>query len=439
METIQKRVTEFFEFERHNAKKKTEIIAGLSTFLALSYIFVVNPSILAEGGFNKNAALFATILISALATIAMGLWAKKPFALAPGMEMNAYVTFFVIAGLGFGWQQALGAVLWSGVIFLLLTVTSIREKIILAIPDHMKSGIALCVGVFLILIALQLAGGLIYQGVVLDGLGTLVSTEGAVFAIGLFLLLLLKKLKVPGAVLLSIIIAAVAAHLLGIGVVAEPIRLSGDMLSALGQLDIGVIADPRMWSVILILFLVDFYGSVAKFIGLTQNTTIVDQDGKMPQMQEALYVDGAATVVGAVVGTTSLTTYVESGVGISEGGRTGLTAVVTGIAMLTVFIAAPLINLVPVIATTGALAWVGISLFPKKEQLKKYSAVDILTVLVMIGVTIATFAIDKALLFGFLVYIIGLCVSRRQKEINLYIVISTMLLTAGLFLSLYMN
>ncbi len=436
MNNLTKRIAIFFNFEKHNAKMRTETIAGLSTFLALSYIFVVNPSILAEGGFNKNAALFATIIVSAIATIVMGVWAKKPFALAPGMEMNAYVAFFVIAGMGFGWQQALGAVLWSGVIFLILTFTSIRQKIIMAIPDKMKSGIALSVGVFLILIALRLAGGLVYEGVVLDGLGTLLSVEGLVFGLGLILLLVLKKLKVPGSVLISIIAAAVAAHLLGIGAVAEPITVSRDMLSAVFQIDIGVIADPRMWSVILILFLVDFYGSVAKFIGLTQNTSILDEDGTMPQMQEALSVDGAATVVGATFGTTSLTTFVESGVGISEGGRTGFTAVVAGVAMLAVFVAAPLINLVPVIATTGALAWVGISMFPKKEELKKYSAVDILTVLVMIGVTIATFAVDKALLFGFVVYIIGLLLTGRRKEVNIYIVLSAVLLSIGLILSL---
>ena len=436
MNNITKRIATFFNFEKHNAKLRTEIIAGLSTFPALSYIFVVNPSILAEGGFNKNAALFATILVSAIATIVMGVWAKKPFALAPGMEMNAYVAFFVIAGMGFGWQQALGAVLWSGVIFLILTFTSVRQKIIQAIPDKMKSGIALSVGVFLILIALRLAGGLVYEGVVLDGLGTLLSVEGLVFGLGLILLLVLKKLKVPGSVLISIIVAAVVAHLLGIGAVAEPITVSREMLSAIFQIDIGVITDPRMWSVILILFLVDFYGSVAKFIGLTQNTTIVDEDGIMPQMQEALTVDGAATVVGAALGTTSLTTFVESGVGISEGGRTGFTAVVAGIAMLAVFVAAPLINLVPVIATTGALAWVGISMFPKREELKKYSVIDILTVLVMIGVTIATFAIDKALLFGFVVYIVGLLLAGRRKELNIYIVLSAVLLTIGLVLSL---
>lgn len=415
---------------------RTEIIAGLSTFLALSYIFVVNPSILVEGGFNKNAALFATIIVSAIATIVMGVWAKKPFALAPRMEMNAYVAFFVIAGMGFGWQQALGAVLWSGVLFLILTFTSIRQKIIMAIPDKMKSGIALSVGVFLILIALRLAGGLVYEGIALDGLGTLLSVGGLVFGIGLVLLLVLKKLKVPGSVLISIIAAAVLAHLLGIGAVAEPIKVSSDMLSAIFQVDIEVIADPRMWSVILILFLVDFYGSVAKFIGLTRNTTIVDEDGSMPQMQEALSVDGAATVVGSALGTTSLTTFVESGVGISEGGRTGFTAVVAGVAMLAVFIAAPLINLVPVIATTGALAWVGISMFPKRSELKKYSVVDKLTVLVMIGVTVATFAIDKALLFGFIVYIVGLLLTGHRKEVNMYIVLSAVLLSIGLILSL---
>jgi AGZA family xanthine/uracil permease-like MFS transporter len=432
-----RKISEYFEFDKHKTNLRTEILAGLSTFLALSYIFVVNPSILGEAGMNKSMVLFATIVVSALATLAMGIWAKKPFVLAPGMEMNAYVAFFVIGALGFAWQDALGAVFWSGVLFMVLTLTNIREKIIKAIPDKMKSGLSLSVGVFLMLIALKLAGILAYDGIDIQGIGVLSSPMAYVLYFGVAMVLVLQRLKIRGAVLISIILSTVLAHFLGLGNVAtEQIAISGDMLSGIMQFNPAIILDPRILSVILILFLVDFYGSVAKFIGLTRNTSIVNKDGTMPQMKEALSVDGVATVAGAGLGTTSLTTYVESGVGIGEGGRSGLVAVVCGILMLGFFALTPLVNLVPVIATTGALFWVGIALFPTIEELKAYRAVDVITVVVMIAGVIWTFSLDRAMLFGFLVFIAGSVLTGRTKEIDKYTIISTILLLIGAFLSL---
>ena len=430
------RVADYFEFAKHKTNYRTEIIAGASTFMALAYIFVVNPAILAEGGFNQSAVLFATIVASFLATLVMGAWAKKPFALAPGMEMNAYVAFFVIGGLGFAWPQALGAVFWSGILFLLLTVTNVRTRIIQAIPDKMKSGLALSVGVFLMLIALSLAGVIVYEGISFSHFGEVLTPLSAVLAFGVAAVLILRKLRVPGAVILSIILAAILAHFLGLGDAGAAFTLSPEMFSAILQWDISVILDPRMWSVILILFLVDFYGSVAKFIGLTRGTSIVDAKGNMSRMKEALSIDGGGTIVGAGLGTTSLTTYVESGVGIAEGGRTGFTALVVALLMLLFLPLTPLLNLIPLIATTGALFWVGLQLFPSREELKTYDKLDIFTVLVMIAVTILTFAIDKALLAGFLIYMAGLVVKGKTKDIDLFMVVSTVLLIVGLVLSL---
>jgi AGZA family xanthine/uracil permease-like MFS transporter len=317
------KIARYFDFRKHKTNFRTEILAGVSTFLALSYIFVVNPAILGEAGMNKSMVLFATIAASFLATFLMGLWAKKPFVLAPGMEMNAYVAFFVILGLGFSWQQALGAVFWSGILFMVLTLTGVRRKIIQAIPDKMKSGLALCVGVFLMLIALKLAGVLVYEGVVFAGFGTLLSPMALVLVVGLAVVLVLRKLRVPGAVLISIVVAAVTAHLVGLGGAGEAVAVSTEMLSGVLMLDFGVLLDPRILTVILVLFLVDFYGSVAKFIGLTRKTTIVKKDGTLPLMKRTVSVDGLGTLFGSMVGTTSITTYVESQVGISEGGRTG--------------------------------------------------------------------------------------------------------------------
>ncbi len=435
MKFLQK-IREYFEFAKHKTNFRTEILAGVSTFLALSYIFVVNPSILGEAGMNKSMVLFATIVVSFLATFLMGLWAKKPFVLAPGMEMNAYVAFFVILGLGFTWQQALGAVFWSGILFMILTLTGVRKKIIQAIPDKMKSGLALSVGVFLMLIALRLAGILVYEGVIIQGIGVLFSPMAYVLYFGLAVVLILRKLKVRGSVLISIILASVLAHFLGLGDAGGAIEISKEMLGGVLALDFGVILNPKILTVILVLFIVDFYGSVAKFIGLTRNTSIVRKDGTLPKMQETLSVDGIATIAGAGLGTTSLTTYVESGVGIAEGGRTGFTAIVCSILMLGFLALTPLVNLVPLIATTGALFWVGIHLFPSKEELKQYRLIDIISVLAMIVATVWTFSIDKALLFGFLLFIGGLMVTGKFQEIDRYMVMSTVLLLVGTLLSL---
>lgn len=436
--TLKETIEKYFEFAKHKTNLKTEILAGVSTFLALSYIFVVNPAILAEGGFDKGAVLFATIVASALSTMLMGVWAKKPLVLAPGMEMNAYVAFFVIQELGFSWQEALGAVFWSGIICLLITISDIRTRIIQAIPDKMKAGLSLCVGVFLMLIALRISGILTYEGVKLSALGGVLSPSAYVLYAGLAIILLLQRLRVIGGVLISIILASILAHVIGLGVQAgESAYISSDMFSGILKMDLTVIFDSRMLSVILVLFLVDFYGSVAKFIGLTRNTTILDKDKSMPHMKEALVVDGLGTIGGAALGTTSIITYVESAVGIGEGGRTGLTAIVCGILMLLFLALTPLVELVPVIATTGALVWVGIALFPSQNELKGYKTTEIATLVTMIGTVIYTFAIDKALLIGFATHMFGLVATGRRKEISIYMAISTILLLIGVVIQLW--
>lgn len=385
-----KALDRFFGITKLGSTWRIEVLAGISTFLALSYIFVVNPAILSEAGISKSAVFFATVIGSVLATLAMGLWANKPFAVAPGLEMNAYIAYVVVAVLGFTWQGAMGAVFWSGVLTVLLNYTRIRVKIIEAIPDKLKSGLAASVGIFLLLIALKVSGLLAYEGIQVQGIGILTSKEAYVFYAGLIFVAVLRYFKVRGSVLLSIIGASIVAHFLGIGQVIEPITLSKDMFSATFKLDLSVVANPKIWSVIIILFILDFYGSIAKFIGLTRNTSIVDEKGNLPKIQEALTVDGAGTVLGASLGTSNLITFVESAVGIGEGGRTGLVAVVVGLLMALFLLLTPLINLIPVIATTGALFFVGLTLFPTKKDLKTYSWADVIAVLAMLVVTVWT-------------------------------------------------
>ncbi len=425
----------FFGITQRGSTVKTELLAGISTFLSLSYIFVVNPAILSAMGLSTSAIFFATVIGSVIATLLMGLWAKLPFAVAPGLEMNAYVAYVVVGLMGFSWQGALGAVFWSGVLTVLLSYTSLRVNIVKAIPDKLKSGLAAAVGVFLMLIALKVSGLLSYEGIQVTGIGALASNEAIIFYVGLVLVAILKYFKVRGAVLLSIVGAAILAHVIGVGQPIEPISFSREMFAGTFALDWGIIFNPKIWSVILVLFILDFYGSIAKFIGLTRNTSIVDKNGDLPRLKEGLIVDGAGTVIGAVTGTSNLITYVESAVGIGEGGRTGLVAVVVAILMSLFLFLIPLINLIPVVATTGALFFVGLMLFPSLRDLKSYTWTDILAVVAMIVVTIWTFGLDKAMFAGFLTFVVLFILRGKWREVNVYLAGSTVLLFLSILFS----
>jgi AGZA family xanthine/uracil permease-like MFS transporter len=364
----------------------------------------------------------------------MGLWARLPFALAPGMEINGFVAFFVVGSLGFGWQRALGAVFWSGVLFVVITTLRLREKIIGAIPQRMKTGLSLCVGVFLCLIALKIAGLLIYDGMTFRGFGDLTGPAALSFYLSLALILLLEKFEVRGAVLISIVVTSAFCAAWGVGKLNEPAApTAGKLLENFAGLDLKVIVDPAMWGIILILFLVDFYGSVAKLIGIALNTSILT-GGRLPRMREALMIDGAATMLGSVFGTSSIVVYVESAVGIGAGGRTGLTALTCGLLMMVTFVAAPVIEAVPVAATTGALVFVATKLCPTPREVLRFPKLDILILAAMPVIVIFTFSLDQAMLVGFVLYATRDIAARRAP--NPYLVGSIVCLIISLLLRL---
>lgn len=409
----------YFQISEKNSSIRNEIFAGFSTFLALSYIFIVNPLILENAGFDPGVTLFATIVVSALATLAMGLWARLPFVIAPGMEMNAYVAFFAVGALGFSWQEALGMVFWSAVLMVLLTAMKIRGRIIDSIPDSLKLGLAFSVGVFLILVALSLAGILRYEAGWLRGIGSFTGPQAYALYASACVLALTLWLRLPGAVPLSILISALLMHFFGIAETGNrSATYSEKMFDGVFALDLSVILNPAAISVVLVLFVLDFYGSIAKFIGLTLNTNILEK-GRVPRRTRALFVDGLGSVGASFTGTTSVTTFVESAVGIGVGGRTGLTAVTCGLLMLSCFALLPLIQYVPVIATTGALIYVGIQLMPKREALRRIGRLETVALFSMPLATIATFAIDQGMLVGFLIYLIGTLASKGRLDLFL--------------------
>lgn len=438
--TVRAGIDKYFSISERGSTVGVEVLAGISTFLAMSYIFVVNPAIMQQGGIPLSVSLFATIVISAAATLLMGLWARLPFAVSTGLEMNGYVVFTVIAALGFSWQQALGLVFWSGVLMTIVTVAAIREKVIDSIPDSLKIGLSFSVGIFLLLIALKLSGIVEYRGLMISGLGGFASPGALCLYAGLALILLLETRKVIGSVLISIILVSIGYHFLaGQGLLGfTPAKadqvpgLSAEMFSAVGALDISAILNPKAISVVLVLFVLDFYGSVAKLIGLTLRTNL-SAGGKLPGRQQALLVDGSGTVAASVLGTSSVVAFVESAVGIGAGARTGLSAVVCGLLMAACFLLIPFIHYVPSAATFGALVYVGLRLCPTLDQMREFPFIEKVALASMPIVTFATFSLDKAMLVGFGLTAIGQLV-RLGAKANPYLVGSAVLLALSIAL-----
>lgn len=431
-------IDKFFSITQRGSTVPTEVLAGVSTFLALSYIFVVNPAIMAQGGVPLAISLFATITISAAATLLMGLWARLPFAVSTGLEMNGYVVFTVIASLGFTWQQALGLVFWSGVLMTIVTISSIRERVIDSIPDSLKVGLSFSVGMFLILIALKLSGILEYKGLMISGVGGLTSPAALCLYAGLALTVLLESRKIIGSVLISIIAVSIAYHSLAsqalLGFTPDKAStlptISKEMFAGIGAFDLSAILNPKSLSVVLVLFVLDFYGSVAKLIGLTLRSNL-SVGGKLPGREQALLVDGGGTMLSAALGATSIVAFVESAVGIGAGARTGLSAVVCGALMVACFFLIPFIHYVPSVATFGALVFVGLRLCPTLEQWREFPVMEKIAMMSMPLVTLATFSLDKGMLVGFVLAVIG---QLTQGKVNPYLIGSAALLVVSLAL-----
>lgn len=430
----------YFQVSAKGSTFRGEILAGASTYLALSYIFVVNPAILAEGGIPTSVSLFATIVISAIATIAMGLWARLPFAVSTGLEMNSYVVFFAVGTLGFVWQSALGMVFWSGVLMVIATITNLREKVIDGIPDSLKVGLSCTVGVFIVVVAFVVSGIVSYGKVSIASVGGFTSPAALALYTSFALALLLTRLRVPGALLLTIVITAGLYHLLAANhwlgftpTTQEQISLGSDMFSGVFALDLSVLFDPRAISVILVLFVLDFYGSIAKLLGLTLNTSILE-NGILVRRRQALMVDGVGTMGASTLGTTSVVAFVESAVGIGMGARTGLTAVTAGLLMALTLVAYPLVHLVPVAATAGVLLYVGIRLWPSRADFARFGIAERVAIIAMALITVATFTIDRAMLVGFAIVAVGAFIRTRRP--NWVLIVSALLLAASIALQL---
>lgn len=330
-------IERYFGIDGRNTTIKTEILAGLTTFLTMAYIIFVNPDMLAKAGMDKGAVFVATCLASALGCFLMGLIARLPVALAPGMGLNAFFTFTVVLGMGKSWQVALGAVFISGLLFVLISAFKLREWIINAIPYTLKQGIVAGIGAFLAFIALKSSGIIVASPATFVTMGKLTDFGPAMAILSFFLIVVFVQRKVPAAVMLSILIVTVISLLAGethySGIVSMPPSIAPTFM----QLDIAGALDVSMVSVIFAFLFVVLFDTSGTLIGVTKKAGLMSTDGQIPNLGKALFADSTAAVAGSLLGTSSVTSYVESTAGVAAGGRTGLTAIVVGVLFLLAF------------------------------------------------------------------------------------------------------
>ncbi|WP_066566269.1 NCS2 family permease [Snodgrassella sp. CFCC 13594] len=349
----------FFKIRENGSSVRTEVLAGLTTFLAMSYIIVVNPTILHEAGMDFGAVFVATCIASAIGCMMMGLIANYPIALAPGMGLNAYFTYAVVKGMGIPWQVALGAVFVSGVIFVALSFWKVREAIVNAIPMSLKLSITAGIGLFLALIALKNAGIVVANPATYVGLGDLHAPQALMAFLGFFMIVVLNHYRVRGAIIISILVVTILASVLGFNEFRGVYGAVPSLAPTFMQLDFHDLFTAGMVGVIFVFFFVDLFDSTGTLVGVAHRAGLL-VDGKLPRLKKALFADSTAIVAGAGLGTSSTTAYIESAAGVSAGGKTGLTAVVVGVLMLLSLWFSPLASSVPAYATAPALLYVGV-------------------------------------------------------------------------------
>ncbi|MGK3129157.1 MULTISPECIES: NCS2 family permease [Erwiniaceae] len=416
-----------FKLKAHNTTVRTEIIAGITTFLAMAYILFVNPSILGATGMDKGAVFVATCLAAAIGCVLMGLIANYPIALAPGMGLNAFFTYTVVLHMGYTWQIALGAVFLSAVIFFALSIFKIREWIIASIPLPLRAGIAAGIGLFLALIALEGAGIVVDNPATLVGLGDLTKPGPLLALLGFFIIVALEARRVTGAVLIGILIVTFISMGIGLtpfgGVFSAPPSIAPTFM----QLDIAGAFNVGLVSVIFAFLFVDVFDNTGTLLGVTKRAGLADEQGNVPKMGRALIADSAAALFGSLLGTSTTTSYVESAAGVSAGGRTGLTAIVVAVLFLLSLFFSPLAGSVPVYATAPALLFVAVLMASGLAEIDWKDITTAAPVTVTALTMPLTYSIANGIAFGFITWTVVKLLSGRTKEINAALVILSIL------------
>lgn len=427
-----------FRLNEHNTSVRKEILAGITTFLAMAYIIPTNSAILSDAGMPFEGVVMATCLAAFFSTVMMGLYANYPFVLAPGMGLNAYFTYAVVLGMGVPWQTALGAVFISGLLFLVLSVTQIREAVINSVPMSLKYAVAGGIGLFLAFIGLQNSGIVVSDPATFVALGDLSDRTTLLAAIGTLITGALVVLRIRGAILLGIL--ATAAIGVPMGVTSLPNRIValpnfGEWSAIAGQLDILGALQLGLGTVVFAFFFVDLFDTAGTLIGLSDRAGYLDEKGRLPKVGKALVTDSVGTMVGAVLGTSTVTTYIESSAGIAEGGRTGLTTVTAGVLFLGALFFTPIISAIPAAATSPALVLIGAMMIASIAKIEwEDMSKAIPAFIAIIGMPL-TYSIANGIYLSFIAYsFIHLVTGKRQDVSPMVLGLSILFVLRFIFL-----
>jgi AGZA family xanthine/uracil permease-like MFS transporter len=418
-------IRDFFGLKELNSSLRVEMLAGLTTFLTMAYIIVVNPLILSDAGVPLSGAVFATVMVAGISSIFMGLYARLPIALAPGMGLNAFFAYGLVLGMGLSWQTALGAVFVSGIVFILLSLPqfNVRERIVRAVPEGVRVGVAAGIGLFLALI------GMVSAGVVVSSPATVVTFGGfnpmfVLFIFGLVLAAFLLIRRVPGSLIISIVGTSALAFVFQLFGIVESVVFVPSTIFAWPSLDtffqmdvLGVFAVGMIAPVFALLF-TDMFDSISTFVGVTRVAGLTDEDGNPRNVGRALLVDGVSTTISGVFGSSPGTSYIESAAGVEQGGRSGLTAVVAGLLFLPFMFLAPLLGFIPAVATAPVLVLVGLFMMSALKDIDwRDYAVVIPAFVAMIAIPF-TYSISEGIVLGFITHVLIRVLTGRVSEVS---------------------
>jgi adenine/guanine/hypoxanthine permease len=407
-----------FKLAENRTTVRTEIAAGVTTFLTMAYIIFVNPTILSEAGVPVAGAMFATCISAAIGSLLMGLLANYPFALAPGMGLNAYFTYTVVKGLGYDWRIALGAVFISGVVFLILTLARIRAMIVDAIPMTMKTAVAAGIGLFIAFIGLKNAGVIVSSPATFVTLGHIISKPVLLALGGLLITGALMARGYKTAILIGIFVVTGAAIAFNLSPLPDGIVRMPDWRSTFLQLDVMGAIRLGLFDVIFVFLFVDLFDTIGSLMGLGRQAGFLTPDGKMPRVNRALFSDAIATMAGALFGTSTVVTYIESATGVSEGGRTGLTALVVAVLFVLAAFFSPIAGAIPPFATAPALILVGVLMISAVTEIKWDDMTEAIPAFLTILAMPLTFSIANGLALGFIFYPLLKVITGRWREVT---------------------
>lgn len=407
-----------FGFDSSKNMVKTEIMAGITTFLTMAYILAVNPNILSDTGMDKGALLTTTVVVSAVATMLMGLYAKMPFALAPGMGLNAFFAYTVCSILGYSWQFALTAVFIEGILFILLTISNLREKIVDVIPETLKNSISVGIGIYIAFIGLNSAGVVINNEATLVSIGDITTGSALVCIIGIILSSILLIKNVTGALMIGIIITALIGIPLGVTNINGVLSAPPSIEPIFCKFEWAQIFSKEMFIIVFTLLFVDLFDTIGTIIGVTTRAGMI-KNGKIPRLKQAFLVDAVATTGGAVLGTSTVTTFVESAAGVEAGGRTGLTAFVTGLCFLSALFFAPLFLSIPAAATAPVLVLVGVMMMASVVKIDFNNYSESIPAFICIIMMPLCYSISDGIALGVLSYVLVNMLSGNYKKLTL--------------------